>query len=127
MAVMHTDVLVQALREAEVEFYTWDSWVPGPFLQVVTDLCRGGAAFWCEGVNDPAAACFSNSIIIRRRLLTSMSEVYEFVTNAVHSLPDHVVKAERWPAVSKMTVQWLQTQMQWKCGCRVNSGQELLV
>jgi hypothetical protein len=111
---------VQALREAEVEFYTWDSRVPGPFLQVVTDLCRGGAVFWCEDVKEPAqaqpgaaqtqsgaaptqpgAAC-SGNIIIRCQILGSMCQVYEFVTKAILSLPEYVVKAQQWPAVSRL-------------------------
>jgi hypothetical protein len=93
-------VHLQALREAEVEFYTWDSYVPGPFLQLVTDLCRGGVVFWCSGFTGPGPASSSNKITIRRQVLSSMNQVYEFVTKAVHNLPDHVVKQQQWPAVS---------------------------
>ena len=93
-----------------MELITWDRVVPRPFLQVVTDLCRGGAAYWCVGVGssednkahsmssgsvaqeDGLAAGSSKSIIIFKHTMGSMKEVYDFVAKAVGHLPDKLVK-----------------------------------
>lgn len=91
----------QALRQAEVEFYTWDSRVTYPFLQVVTDLCRGGVAIWCEGQR-PRQQGLGHVNIIRNQMLATMKDVYEFVARAVCHLPDYVLQGEpdpdgNWP------------------------------
>ena len=101
---------MQADREGVAELITWDSVVPHPFLQVVTDLRRGGVAYWCVGVEssgvslahstssgsvaqeDGLAAGSSKSIIIRKHIMGSMMEVYDFVAKAVCHLPGFVAK-----------------------------------
>lgn len=78
----------QALRQGEVELYTWDSLVTYPFLQVVTDLCRGGVAYWCS----EAPLQGSSPIQVNIQVLGTMKEVYDFVAMAVHELPNDLVQ-----------------------------------
>ena len=110
-----------------MELITWDHVVPHPFLQVVTDLCRGGAAYWCEGVRssevseahstpsgsvaqeDGLAAGSSKSIIIIKHTMGSMEEVYNFVAKAVCHLPKNVMKPGQPSYDVSMPHPWQQT------------------
>ena len=91
---------MQADREGVVELIAWDYNVPHPFLQLVTDLQRGGMAYWCEGVEAPKVSAGSSSVagpatgwtIIRKHTFGSMQELYEFVAKAVCALPANVVQ-----------------------------------
>ena len=110
---------MQADREGLVELVAWDYHVLHPFLQLVTDLQRGGMAYWCEGVEASNVSASSSSVaepamtIIRRHTFGSMQELYEFVAKAVCALPANVALPgqPRQPIYKASTPQpWQQHQ-----------------
>jgi hypothetical protein len=66
----------RGLRQAEVEFYVWASESLFPFVQLITDMERGGVAIYSKGGKD-----------VRFRTLGSMEAVRNFVSGIVKSLP----------------------------------------
>ena len=109
---------MQADREGVVELVAWDYNVPHPFLQLVTDLQRGGMAYWCEGIQASNVSAGSTSVagpatswtIIRKHTLGSMQELYEFVAKAVCALPANVAQPGQ-PIYEASTPQpWQQHQ-----------------
>ena len=69
-----------ARRQGEAEFYTFSLMSNFPFVQVVTDMQRGGFAYWKEGVQD-------RQQVVKEKVLVGMSAVYEFLRSSIGVLP----------------------------------------
>ena len=69
-----------ARRQAEAEFYTFSLISCFPFVQVVTDMQRGGFAYWKEGVQD-------GQQLVKEKALLGMPAVYEFLRSSIGELP----------------------------------------
>ncbi|KAG0603949.1 hypothetical protein M758_10G132900 [Ceratodon purpureus] len=89
----------RGLRQAEVEFYVWARESLFPFVQLITDMEKGGVAIYCKGGND-----------VRLRTLGSMEAVRNFVSGLVKSLPPgagdddregNLVKPDTFPSPSR--------------------------
>lgn len=71
--------------QMEVEYVIFSAVSEYPFCQLVTDLGRGGVAIWTDG-REPGGRW-----ILRQKLLNSMEQVYTFMAQLIHNLPQHVV------------------------------------
>jgi hypothetical protein len=67
-------------RQGEAEFYAFSLTSNFPFVQVVTDMQRGGFAYWKEGVQD-------RQQIVKEKVLVGMPAVYAFLMACVEQLP----------------------------------------
>ncbi|PNG99634.1 hypothetical protein TSOC_014585, partial [Tetrabaena socialis] len=70
----------QGMRQAETEFYLWQSSSQYPFCQVITDM-RIGGAYYSEGIND------TGNMVVRYRVFNNMEQLYEFMAKLIYGLP----------------------------------------
>lgn len=73
----------QVTWEAEVEFVVWDAVSVLPFCQLVTDLTRGGVAFFCKEASP--SLC-----IVHKLVLGSMEAVYKFMARLINAIPEGI-------------------------------------
>lgn len=74
-------------RQGEAEFYTFSLTSNFPFVQVVTDMQRGGFAFWKERVQD-------GQQVVREKVLVGMAAVYDFLRSSISALPANLGQFE---------------------------------
>jgi hypothetical protein len=78
---------LQAIRQAEVEFYVWDYHSSFPFCQIVTDFGRGGVAFYYQGTDA------DGSRVVCQHVFCTMDKLYDFIAALIHGLPQHVLSS----------------------------------
>jgi hypothetical protein len=80
---MHTALILwlcmQGLRQAETEYYLWQNASVYPFCQIITDLNRGGVAFYAYGEA-------SGSVQVFRRAMIGMDKLWEFISSMIKQL-----------------------------------------
>eukprot|EP00878_Enallax_costatus_P010757 GHUV01011234.1.p1 GENE.GHUV01011234.1~~GHUV01011234.1.p1 ORF type:complete len:227 (+),score=48.33 GHUV01011234.1:1674-2354(+) len=70
-------------RQGEAEFYIFSLASFFPFLQVVTDMQRGGFVYWKRGDQDGRQ-------LVYEKVLVGMDALYQFLRNAINKLPDNL-------------------------------------
>lgn len=83
--MLYLILCLQNVWQMEVEYVIFSAVSEYPFCQLVTDLGRGGVAIWTDG-REPGGRW-----ILREKLLNSMEQVYTFMAQLIHNLPQHVV------------------------------------
>eukprot|EP00878_Enallax_costatus_P011209 GHUV01011705.1.p1 GENE.GHUV01011705.1~~GHUV01011705.1.p1 ORF type:complete len:284 (+),score=61.15 GHUV01011705.1:524-1375(+) len=73
-------------RQAETEFYAFSITSHLPFLQLVTDMQRGGFAYYKSGD-------MNGQQVVVERVLKGMDTFYEFLREALSALPTHLTNA----------------------------------
>eukprot|EP00882_Tetradesmus_deserticola_P012921 GHRQ01013697.1.p1 GENE.GHRQ01013697.1~~GHRQ01013697.1.p1 ORF type:complete len:392 (+),score=98.85 GHRQ01013697.1:270-1445(+) len=74
-------------RQGEAEFYIFSLSSHFPFVQVVTDMLRGGFAYWKKGEQD-------GQQLVYEKVLVGMDAVYEFLRVALNKLPSNLGQDE---------------------------------
>ena len=54
------------VRQAELEFYLWSHTRPFPFVQVITDMEKGGVAFYQTGTSASGEALIHSEIVCQK-------------------------------------------------------------
>ncbi len=88
----------QALREAEAEFYMFDSISALPFVQICSDLNRGGVAYYTTGAD------VQGTKFVWRQVLHGMQAVYIFLAELLRAIPSNVWLVQPDEQVSHLTL-----------------------
>ncbi|KAG2443757.1 hypothetical protein HXX76_002103 [Chlamydomonas incerta] len=91
----------QGVRQAETEFYLWQSSSQYPFCQVITDM-KTGCAYYFEGINS------KGRLVLRVRVFGSMGPLYDFMAGLINGLPSDLNDQLRSRAPSGLPVSFPQ-------------------